>query len=444
MVALEIRVLGRPSVSRNGTMALEIEIPNGPRAAVTLEAPAGSGLLAERAIASPSGKATLAVRADDLPAQGSVRVRLVAEGFDGVGRGEAPLEIEIRGQPGEIDTSFGEKGFAKFTVEPRAIALRDGGLFAVDQGVGFDDVLALDDRGARDVTFGNAGACRPNIGGAAVDLVTVGGAPLVFSQQRGVLLGKGCSVALERPFPAGLGIMGGRALPSGRVIYFMDPREGPIAHIPDEAGISSRWGVGGSLSRLPEDKDRTILGWVEGPTFDQAFVRRSYSDPPTRRNVSKGGQYIAGAARTYPGLSTAYAVLDDGPTVVGLAQARSGVGTVEFHVADTPPVTIELPVPFMIGPHSGHTIAVRSPSRGGPLVVVPTGSSELALFQFTKDLALDPTFGPGGTARPRLAEEIGMQTVPLKLLATERHLYALVSAGSPRLGSRTFLVRLWL
>ena len=102
----------KASVARKGSTLVKVAIAvGGTSATVRLEAPQGSGLTAAPQVANGSGAAVLEIKASDKAATKiDQKIKVVVEGIDGVSRGEASLDLEVRGAPGELDERFGVGG----------------------------------------------------------------------------------------------------------------------------------------------------------------------------------------------------------------------------------------------------------------------------------------------------------------------------------------------
>jgi hypothetical protein len=101
----------KATVARKGATRIKVAIAvGGTSAAVRLEAPPGSGLTAAPQVANGTGAAVLEIKASDKAESKAQKVRIVVEGVDGVSRGEATLDLEVRGAPDELDEGWGVGG----------------------------------------------------------------------------------------------------------------------------------------------------------------------------------------------------------------------------------------------------------------------------------------------------------------------------------------------
>ena len=445
-LALEVRLEApKLSITRKGKASLKVTIPNGGRAAVTLDIPQGTGITAPRAIASPDGVATLEVGVGDVPPQDAVKARVLVEGFDGVGRGDAPLEIDIRGLSGEVDERFGKSGVLRldFQVAPIMFATKTN-IFGVRSAGNKIAVFALGPLGEVDTSFGQGGECRLDQN-SPVGVSKVPGESLrVLSFRSGATVAKDCSVVPDPVLPPELAGFDAYMGPAGRVVRFVVPQGANDFTIAiDRSSGPVVWSdPSGSLRQHPDDVSTSLIGWAEALAVDYAFFRSNGPGGAIfRREVTKQGVFTSALRKDFVG--DTIAILENGTTAVtqdvpDLLEAR-GIVDFRYYRGDAAPVLSPLSIAGADGT-GGRGIDVAE----GSLVVVGTSGPRVALVRFGKNGQPDPTYGEGGIVRVFASDENGGRATPQSIFTDGESAFLMCSVLLGSSNPYRTITKVWL
>lgn len=444
-LALEVRLEApKLSITRKGKASLKVTIPNGGRAAVTLDIPQGTGITAPRAIASPDGVATVEVEVGDIPPQDAVKARVLVEGFDGVGRGEALLEIDIRGLSGEIDERFGKSGVVKFESQlaPTIVASKTN-IFGASAFGSKIALFALGPRGDIDTSFGQGGQCVLDLRDPVGLSKLPGESFRVLSYRSGATVRKDCSVLADPVLPpehaSSFAYMGS----AGRVVRF------PIAQTANEFTIALDRSTGpvawsdpnGRLRRHPDDTVAFDSRWGEARDVDYVFFRTEMRGTFYRREVTKRGTFTSTPRKEYVG--DAIAILENGSLVVAqdVPDPLEEQGTVDFRYyrGDSAPVVSRLAIPGAEA-SGGPGLDVVD----GPLVLVATGTPRVAVVRFGKNGLPDQTYGEGGITRIFATDENGGRATPMSIFTDGESAFLMCSVNLGNSTPYTTITKFWL
>lgn len=112
-------------------------------------------------------KLTIAVTPERL--HGDVPLRIVATSKDRIATGDAPLVLQVRGQPGTLDTSFAKGGIftlGEASAEATGMVVQPDGKIVLGGRIGGDAaVVRLDPLGRLDTSFATTGKARTKVPG---------------------------------------------------------------------------------------------------------------------------------------------------------------------------------------------------------------------------------------------------------------------------------------
>lgn len=443
----------KATIARKGTLQVKVTILiGGKSAAVTLSAPAGSGLTAARQVANADGQAVLEIKASDTAeTKGSQKVTIVAEGFDGTTRGEATLDLEVRGTPGELDTSWGTGGYVDIGREQGAsdfLLLPTGELVAAVGGAaGPLRVQRFDVRGQLITSFGDRGNCTIGPIGYQVGALTyfdrevwagMNGPDTRIAKVDALCGAPTAPTAIT--FPAGRLVINEFSTIAGRLAALGgSDSEWVVAALTRESATTfslAPWADQGYFHGAPRE---SAVAWVEGGAADQLFLGLPTNIAPL--DVSKQPAVV----RSRPLLNGSFAGIAQlsGEAVPVGIETTATETTVNFHFAGGSKATkLQFPWPII------SRFGVANVARGAVVAwgVQGPSSRDVTIARFGIDGSLTPTFGSNGiSTETRAPARPNLVTFVSRVVVREPHVYILVQAdsGPPGLFER-YVFRTWL
>jgi hypothetical protein len=451
----------KATVARKGGTLIKVAIAvGGTSAAVRLEAPPGSGLTAAPQVANGTGAAVLEIKASDKAETKAQKVRIVVEGVDGVSRGEATLDLEVRGAPGELDEGWGvggilDLGGANDLVDAAVLPSGDI-LVARNFGPTVSYIQRVLAAGAIDTAFGPNGRC-PVVGAErGLSIITRFG-------QETYVAGEGsagaslyridtpCAVTRQYIAPTAklTGITGIFGTTTPLLGGYSDSSWTLVKlsrHAINELVPNASWGASGYASGTPFGG---VYGLFEGPSKDLLITSEGGTNEFSLQSMSKEGFLVGQGVRNQG--SFAGGIVADGE-----------FAPVSIQSIDPPSFSVHLPsgtkttrVPFreVLPSSSGRTAigvlegGVVAFGEGQGNNVLPAGVVSLVRFGMAGDLV--PGFGTNGVSTVR---RLGVQAVTdvRRVLAFGDKVYVLASIsysqtpGGPRDRHEVFLARVWL
>ena len=455
----------KATVARKGATLIKVAIAvGGTSAAVRLEAPPGSGLTAAPQVANGTGAAVLEIKASDKAETKAQKVRIVVEGVDGVSRGEATLDLEVRGAPGELDEGWGvggilDLGGANDLVDAAVLPSGDI-LVARNFGSTISYIQRVLAAGAIDTAFGPNGRCP--VVGAGLGLSTIAriGQETYVAGEGSGLNSTGaslyridipCAVTRQYVAPAakltnitglfgtGTPIVGGYSESS----WTLTRLSGFEANV---LVPNASWGASGYASGTPRGG---VHGLIEGPSKD-LLITADGSDDFALQSISKEGFLVGQGVR------------NQGSFAGGIV-ANGEFAPVSIRAIDPPSFSVHLAsgtkttrVPFSevlpspsgrtaIGVSQGGVVAFAE-GQGNP----STAAGVVTLVRFGTAGDLVPGFGTSGFSTVRRLVKSQAVTDVRRVLAFGDKVYVLGSISysqtpaGPRDQHEGFLARVWM
>ncbi len=441
-------------VARKGSTLVKVAIAvGGTSATIRLEAPQGSGLTAAPQTANGAGAAVLEIKASDKAVtKTDQKVKIVVEGADGVSRGEAVLDLEVRGAPGELDDSFGVGGIAK--IELGADTVMNGDMTALpgpagELMIGATDtggpfVTILDQQGEVVTSYGVLGKCRFAGISASPGHVQVL-RNLAVGTIAAVFDGINTTAMFRADRACGNPYVRFNAIPSTRMagISQLASRRGSLMALGAQGGrwviesgssvsneLDQNWGVQGRVSGIANSG--VGVGFFEGATEDVGFLDNGESW--YRQQFSKSGA-LGTSSPLSPGM------------IMGFGSSSGTVEPVTYNTA-TGELAINTPQSrksrLRVALMACRSCAVETPTGHVAFFSEDylNGDAALSFTRVSRAGDVDTAFGTQGTVRLTPSGSIGGH-YPTHVLEIRGKLYALAFALTvPRRSALVF--RLWL